>query len=132
MDFIELNLFYFLFLIVYYWNINHVFDHLTQKYGNKDFVVNIFWKKIYLVNTSDTLRVILSSKTNELTYIQKNLNRYLGHQYTINCMDSSTATWKTIHGILKETLNNSKVRISIECNKYILFDEHDSLNTAVE
>lgn len=134
MEFIEINLFYFLFLTVYYWNINRVFDHLKSIHGNQDFVVNLYFKKIFLFNKNETTKKILDAKSNELTFIQENLNRYLGHNSTINCFNSSSTEWKNLHTVLKETLNspNGRIKEFIERNMYILFEKHATLNDAVE
>ncbi|XWV26312.1 hypothetical protein QJ857_gp0762 [Tupanvirus soda lake] len=134
MEFIQLNVFYFLFLVLYYWNINKVFEFLTQKYGNADFVIDFFFKKIYLVNTKQTLKTILSTRTNDLTYIQQNLNRYLGHSKTINCYNSATIEWLNMHSVLKATLNNpnGKIKEYVQKNKHILLEDHVTLNDAVE
>ncbi|XWV25056.1 hypothetical protein QJ856_gp0721 [Tupanvirus deep ocean] len=134
MQFIQLNVFYFLFLVFYYWNINKVFEFLTKKHGNVDFVVNMFFKKVYLVNTQRTLKTILSAKTNDLTYVQQNLNRYLGHNNTINCFDSTKLEWTNMHTLLKATLNNpnGKIKEYVQKYKYIILENYPTLNEAIE
>lgn len=134
MEFISINPFYFILLVIKYWNINAVFESLVKKYGNVDFVVNFYFKRVYLLNTNHTIKCILDHKSNDLTYIQCNLNTYLGHRCTINCVNSSEDAWDKMHRLLKRTLNQpgKKLKNIMEKNKYILFNKHYSLNEAVE
>lgn len=134
MDFIAVNCFYFVFLIIYYRDINKIFDFLIKKYGVCDFVVNFYFKKIYLLNSTQRIKNILSAKDSGLTYIQKNFNRYLGHQYSVNCLDSNTDKWQHMHTVLKETLNSPDTgmdKIMLK-NLPILFNAHKSLNEKIK
>ena len=134
MEFVHIGPIYFLFLVLYFWNINKVFDFLTKKHGDVDFRINFYFRKVYLLNTPAGVKYVLSSKSVELTFIQNNLNKYLGHSRTINCMDSSSEEWRNLHTVLKQTLNNpnSGIREALERNKYLLFKTYPSLNDAVE
>lgn len=145
MEFIPINFFYFVWLLAKFWNINSVFDFLTKKHGNVDFVVNCVFKKIYLVNSENTLKTILSLSSNELTFIQRNFNTYMGHTHTINCYDSNSTEWKNLHHAIKITLNKPTSSDKEHANpltesignimvKYvpILFKKYPTLNEAVE
>lgn len=136
MALVHLNAFYFLWLVITCWNINIIFKKLTDEYGSDtDFAINIFGiKKVYLLNSSPTIKKILSNNGSELTYIQKNLNTYLQHTSTFNCVDSSTELWKQLHLVFKTSLNDNGSRLAklIKQNRRSLFQKHSTLKSGID
>lgn len=134
MQLININPFYFLYLLIHYCNINKVFEYLTSKHGINDFVVNFLIKKIYLLNRKESVKSVLNNRTTELTYVQDNLNRYLGHTKSINCLNSTDKEWRILHSTLKNTINcpNGSITDYFTSNMWILSENHPSLNDKCE
>jgi adenine phosphoribosyltransferase len=99
---------------------------LTKIINSKeDYVINMLWKKIYILNSKAYIKQVLSKDAeSSLTNVNKIFFSSHYHNYGVGNLEVSNDLWNIVHNELKASINLDKLVDLMEKHKGILLYEN--------
>ncbi len=127
----KINFFVFLWHLLINWNINKLFENEPER---QIIIVDLYFKQIVITNDCSLIKKVLNSSESETCFIQNNLNVFLNHKKSINCVQSTSENWSNLHTSLKYVTNvNGKNNLTeiMQKNYYLLFTTNTFTNNTL-
>ena len=122
MEYTRISVFVFLYHLLTKWSIAKALEKLSKTYKSKNFLIVFFWFRIWVLQTNDAVKKVLSSATDtKLTFLNKNFIRSHGHFYGIGNLDSSDSD-DSLHHIVHTSL---KMSLDVPRLESLMYDHCD-------
>ena len=126
----HVNIFLFLFYLIWYRSFHTTVEKLNKAYNSKNLILDMFWKKLYILQTKNLSKTILSSHAvSQLTYVNDAFSASHGHQYGIGNLNfqNKDCLWNDVHYALRISVDVHHMERLLTDNIHILTDQNTYL-----